>query len=162
MNTLAFTSITQHQPGTIFSLLRHSYASIWNDQLEEKFRKADADTFANPDTIGACTFVTCLDGQPVGFACYDPRQGLALAVIGQNCILPEYQRQGFGRQQIAEILRRLKEREFRKVTVTTSDHPFFVPAQKMYLACGFKEARRFNQTPDSQCQTIEYHLDLRF
>ena len=35
---LEFTSTTNHQPGTIFSLLSQSYAAIWNDELEEKMR----------------------------------------------------------------------------------------------------------------------------
>ena len=155
---LIFRPITEHNPGTIFSLLRDSYAPIWNERLEANFRRADRETFANPDTIGLYSFITCLDDEPIGFACYDPRPGPDLAIIGHNCILPRFQRQGFGSQQLAEIIRRLRERGFRKVTVTTSDHPFFVPAQKMYSACGFRELRRFGQQPD---QTIEYQLDLR-
>ena len=154
---LIFTPIADHLPGTIFSLLRESYALLWNPKLEENFRKADRETFDNPDTIGPCSFITCLDGEPIGFACYDPRPGPNLALIGHNCILPKFQRQGFGTQQLAEIIRRLRERGFHTITVTTSDHPFFVPAQKMYLACGFRELRRFGQQPD---QTIEYQLDL--
>ena len=161
MNPLTFTPITDHQPGTIFSLLRQSYAPIWNERMEANYRKVDQDVFANPDTIGPCSFVTCLDDEPIGFACYDPRPGPELAVIGHNCILPTLQRRGFGTQQVAEILRRLKERGFHKITVTTSDHPFFVPAQRMYLAYGFEETRRFKEAPDSECQTIEYYLDLQ-
>jgi len=125
--------------------------------MEANYRKADRDTFENADTIGACTFITCLKDQPIGFVCYDPRPGPESAVIGHNCILPKFQRRGFGCRQIAEIIRRLREREFHKVIVTTSDHPFFVPAQKLYLACGFRELRRFGQQPD---QTIEYQLDI--
>ena len=161
MNTLTFIPISKYQPGTIFSLLRQSYAPIWNDKLKQNLYKADREAFENPDTIGACTFITCLDDEPIGFACYDPRPGPDLAIIGHNCILPTFQRQGFGSQQVAEILRRLRARGFHKVTVTTSDHPFFVPAQRMYLACGFKEARRFNQTSDSECLTIEYEISLK-
>ena len=160
MNVVTFHTITHHQPGAIFSLLRESYAPLWNERMEANFRKADRETFEHPDTIGACTFITCLNDQPIGFACYDPRQGPDLAIIGHNCILPKFQRRGFGGRQVAEILRRLKEKGFRKVTVTTSDHPFFVPAQKMYLACGFREVRRFKEAPGSECQTIEYELPL--
>ena len=158
MNTLTFIPISKYQPGTIFSLLRQSYAPIWNDKLKQNLYKADREAFENPDTIGACTFITCLDDEPIGFACYDPRPGPDLAIIGHNCILPTFQRQRFGRQQVAEILLRLRERGFHRVTVTTSDHPFFVPAQKMYLACGFRELRRFGQQPD---QTIEYEIALK-
>ena len=161
MNTLTFNPITDYQPGTIFSLLSQSYAQIWNDELEETIRKFDREVFDNPDTVGACTFITCLDGRPIGLASYDPRPGPELAIIGHNCILPDYQGQGFGRKQIAEILYRLKAQYFAKVTVTTSDHVFFIPAQKLYQACGFREARRFHQPPDSDCQTIEYEFELK-
>ena len=142
-------------------MLRESYAPIWNDKLEENLRKADRGAFENPDTIGACTFITCLDGQPIGFASYDPRQGPDLAIIGHNCILPEYQQRGFGRQQITEVLRRLKAKGFHKVVVTTSDHPFFAPAQRMYQSCGFRESRRFKQSQHAPCRTIEYEIELK-
>ncbi len=161
MSSLTFTLVTNHHPGTIFSLLSQSYAPIRNDELEEKMRRADRETFDNPDTVGACTFITCLDGQPIGMASYDPRPGPELAIIGHNCILPNHQGRGFGRRQIAEILRRLKARHFAKVTVTTSDHPFFISAQKMYQACGFRQLRHFHQSPDSECQTIEYEIELQ-
>ena len=161
IDVVTFTPITNQQPGTIFSLLSESYTPIWNDELEETMRKFDREVFDNPHTVGACTFITCLDGQPIGLASYDPRPGPELAIIGHNCILPDYQGQGFGRKQIAEILRRLGDQHFAKVTVTTSDHPFFVPAQKMYQACGFKETRRFHQHPGSLGQTIEYGLELK-
>ena len=161
MNTLAFNPIIEHQPGIIFSLLTQSYAPIWNDKLEETMRKFDREVFDNPHTVGACTFITSLDGRPIGMASYDPRPGPELAIIGHNCILPDYQRRGFGPRQISEILRRLRDQHFAKVTATTSDHVFFIPAQKMYQACGFKELRRFRQPPDSQDQTIEYGLELQ-
>ena len=160
MSPLAFTLIAEHQAGTIFSLLRQSYSPIWDDELEEKMQEFDREVFDNPDTVGACTFISCLDGQPIGMASYDPRPGPELALIGHNCILPDYQQRGFGRQQIAEILGRLRAQHFTRVTVTTSEHPFFIPAQKMYQACGFKELRRFHQSSDSDGQTIEYGLKL--
>ena len=155
MEIITFTPITEHEPGIIFSLLSQSYAPIWNDKLEETMRKFDREVFENPDTVGACTFITYLDGRAIGMASYDPRGGPESAIIGHNCILPDYQGRGFGCRQIAEIIRCLKARHFVKVTVTTSDHPFFIPAQKMYQACGFQ------QRPDSECQTIKYGLELQ-
>jgi GNAT superfamily N-acetyltransferase len=159
MPTIKFTLISDHQPGTILSLLRESYAPIWNPRMEANYRQVDRDTFANP-AITACSFITCLDDQPIGFAGYDPRPAPELAIIGHNCIIPQFRRRGFGRQQIGEILHRLQGLRIQKVVVTTSDHPFFVPAQKMYLACGFKESRRFYESLDSESLTIEYQLDL--
>ena len=96
MNVLAFTPIIDNQPWTIFSLLRDSYAPLWNERMEANYRRVDRETFANPGTIGPCSFITCLNDEPIGFACYDPRQGPASAIIGHNCILPRFQRRGFG------------------------------------------------------------------
>ena len=44
--------------------------------------------------------------------------------------------------------------------VSTNDHPFFVPAQRMYVACGFREARRMPWDRDPRYQTIEYEMEI--
>jgi len=68
---------------------------------------------------------------------YDPRQGPERGIIGYNCVVPEHQRKGIGCLQIQEILRIFRDKGFAKACVTTGDDDFFVPAQRMYEACGF-------------------------
>lgn len=44
--------------------------------------------------------------------------------------------------------------------VSTSDHPFFVPAQRMYAACGFREVRRIRWDRDPGLRMIEYEKEI--
>lgn len=157
---LKFKQITEYEPGIVFSLLSQSFAELWNDELEEKMKQFDKEVFENPDTVGACAFISTLNGKPVGMASWDPRQGPELGIIGYNCILPEYHGKGFGKAQIEEVLKRWKKQGFKKASVTTGQHPFFEPADKMYLACGFKETRRYNEGRDSRYGSIDYELEL--
>lgn len=158
---------TGHRPGTIYRLLCRSYEGLlrsdsegWPDE-EPKWLEYDREVFGNPDTVGACLFVTCLDDEPIGFASWDPRQGPELAVIGHNCIVPDRQGKGYGKEQIQEILRRLKAGRFNRALAVTSEHPFFEPARRMYLACGFHEARRRAGGPDPRYEVIDYEIVLQ-
>ncbi|UCG91232.1 MAG: GNAT family N-acetyltransferase, partial [candidate division WOR-3 bacterium] len=77
-----------------------------------------------------------------------------------NCILPDYRRQGFGRLQILEMLNRFKSMNFRKVKATTGSVSFFVPAQRMYLSCGFHEVRRASHKLIPNFELIYYEKKL--
>ena len=155
---LKFEPITKYEYGTIFLLLSQSFTKLWNDELEEKIKQFDKEIFKNLDTVGACTFISMLDGKAVGMASWDPRHWPERGIIGYNCILPEHQARGFGKAQIKEVLRILKEQGFKKVFVTTGEHSFFESADKMYLACGFKETRRYNEGRDPRYGSIDYEI----
>ena len=157
---LKFTKTTEHEPGIVFSLLSQSWAELWNDELEEKIKNYDKEIFENPDTVGACAFISTLNDKPIGMASWDPRQGPEVGIIGYNCILPEYQDKGFGKAQIKEILKRLESQGFKKAFVTTGEHPFFEAADKMYLACGFTEIKRYNEGRDPRYGSIDYEMEL--
>lgn len=120
----------------------------------------DRDILQFPATVGACGFVTCLDGEPVGFASWDPREFPAYGVIGHNCILPAFRGNGYGVAQIRRVLDILRGRGFQQARVTTGDHSFFVPAQRMYEACGFRETGRSSADAHSAFDTIDYELHL--
>ena len=139
---LIFNEVAKYEPGIIRDLLFASYARILDDGLQEQFLQFDRDVFENLGTVGACTFITTLGRQIIGMASYDPRQAPELGIIGHNCILPEQQGRGYGKQQILEIIRRLKLRYIKRATATTSEHPFFKPACRMYLSCGFDEVEK--------------------
>lgn len=156
-----FRPISEFKPGTIFSLLSASFGELWNEELEAKINNFDREVFKNPQTIGACTFITTLGNEPAGMGSYDPRQGPELGILGYNCVIPEFQGKGLGKQQVREILDRFKAMEFKTARVTTGEHPFFVPAQKMYLACGFRKIKRYNTSGDLRFGSIEYEIDLK-
>ena len=161
---IAFTSFAQHKPGIVVSLLSQSYAPYL--ALDPQAAQAwpadwatyDQDVFRFPDTVGACGFITCLDGQAIGFASWDPSAFPAYGVIGHNCILPACQGNGYGTAQIRRVLDILRARGFRQARVTTGDHPFFRPAQRMYEACGFREVGRGFRDPRVMLCMIDYEL----
>jgi GNAT superfamily N-acetyltransferase len=148
MKNLLFKPLIQHQPGTIFNLLKECYWDFINVRPDfskgwmREWRDYDWTIFNYPDSVGICGFVSYLSHELVGFASWDPRK-YPKGIIGHNCVLPQYRGHGYGLQQINEILNRFRTMEFQMVIVTTMDHEFFLPAQEMYLACGFKKTRRF-------------------
>ena len=140
---------------TVFHLLQAAWFPLWNPVLQEKIRQFDGDVTAHPETVGACTFIACLHGKPIGMASFDPRQHPERGIIGWNCVVPAYQGKGFGTRQILELLRLFRELGFRRAWVTTADEEFFVPAQRTYEACGFVRVRK------TEASNIEYEFELK-
>ncbi len=145
---ISFILSSQFPSGLVFDLLYGAYKELIDDpslERREEFiaglKKFDKEIAERPE-IAHCTFVTCFDSQPIGLFSFDPRNCPEYGIIGHNCILPEYKGQGYGIKQVEEILKIFQEKNCRKVIVTTGDHPFFIPAQKMYLRCGFNEMSR--------------------
>ena len=165
MNALNFKPMPGHERGTILRLLQESYTGLpqINEGLirewENDWKRFDDNIFDRPDTIGTSGFITYQGESIIGFASWDPRQH-PTAIIGHNCILPAFRRNRHGRQQIEEMLRRLEALGFTKARVTTGDHPGFIPAQKMYLACGFHEIRRFSDKTDTSWRMVEFEKEL--
>jgi RimJ/RimL family protein N-acetyltransferase len=161
----AFCPVTPDHRGLLAALLMDSYQPLfeqhrgWNG-LPESFRQFDAEVFQNLDTLGRCVFLTCLEGQFAGFGSFDPRQAPSIAVIGHNCVVPRFWNRGLGTAQVLELLNRLKQRSIRRVTVTTSEHPFFTAARRMYLSCGFSEVRRFATGPNRQYGVVVLEQEL--
>jgi GNAT superfamily N-acetyltransferase len=163
---LRFTSPLAKNPGTIAAILKACYASLissdpefWGNEAEG-WDRFDAHVYEDAASIGECTFLSWHGSELVGFASYDPRQWPALGIIGHNGILPEFQRRGFGKQQIAEILQRFRKIGFKIAKVSTLGHPFFIPAQKMYLGCGFFVKRWIPWEECPRYRLIEYEQDL--
>jgi len=80
---------------------------------------------------------------PIGYCSWDERQH-PIGIIGQNCVLPEYQRLGYVRKQIDLIIKIFKDNKFNEIKVINGEHEFFKPAQRIYEKCGFKERQKIN------------------
>jgi GNAT superfamily N-acetyltransferase len=163
---LRFTSPYDQKPGILASMLKRCYAKLVTSDpglwLPEQrgWDEFDSDVFENPRTIGACVFLSWFGNQVVGIGSYDPRQKPESGIIGHNCILPEFQGKGFGKQQIQEILRIFEDMGIRRAKASTNDEPFFIPAQRMYEACGFREVRRVPWDRKPSIELIEYEKEV--
>ena len=130
--------------GTVLEIIEASYRDylacfpeIWT--REQKGWK-ELDQLA-AEIPGTWIFLSCCADKIVGMASFDPRN-FPKAIIGHNCIIPEFRGRGFGKLQVVELLRRIKERSFTEIEVTTGDDDFFEAARRMYKSCGFKEVER--------------------
>ncbi len=162
IDSLSLNNPKACKPGLLNDLLLESYKGILGTTEEDKinFHNFDQDVVNHPQWLGRYVFITTLENKPIGFVSFDPREK-PLAKIGHNCVLPEHRRKGIGKRQIEYVLDQMKSQGFEEVIVSTCDNKDFIPAQKMYLACGFKETRRFyknGKEGDPNQKMIEYKI----
>ena len=144
-----YKTINNFSPGQIGHLLKTSYKSFTDSfpEQEQRFQtqweKEDNEAFNNPQTIGRHLLFSCIGNIPVGYFSWDDRQ-YPIGIVGQNCVLPDFQGHGYGKKQIEMIIKIFQDKKFREIKATTGDHNFFLSAQKMYYSCGFlkKETAR--------------------
>jgi GNAT superfamily N-acetyltransferase len=158
---LIFKPFSFGKPGLIYGILCKCYDSFFEDypSYEEEWktgwREYDARIFENPETIGSAGFLTVFRDHIIGFASYDPRDLPQKVLIGHNCILPAFRGNGFGKKQVNEILRIMREKDCTTIEVVTGEHPFFEPAFRMYTSCGFTEEKRWIDTSLPTFQLIK-------
>lgn len=163
---LTFKPLSSLKRGQLFEMLMKSYKDLIEkydtknkDKYIESWEQSDKSAFDNPETVGRCVLVTHLDDKAVGFTSWDPRNFPEYGIVGQNCVLPEYQGKGYGKMQIEQLLKIFREAKCKKAVVSTGDCDFFIPAQKMYQRLGFKEIKRiFNEKWGSM--EVEYEKEL--
>jgi GNAT superfamily N-acetyltransferase len=142
-----FKTIEYFRPGLIEKILKTCYKRLIDifpddkDRFYSQWKHEDNEVFNNPDTIGKYILLTCLNNNPIGYFSWDNRQ-YPVGVVGQNCILPDFQGQGYGRRQIEFIIKIFQDKGFNEVNAVTGDHEFFISAKKMYINCGFQERRK--------------------
>ena len=156
---MKYVTIDNYGTGVVFELLSRSFEPLMNLELEAKLRRYDDEIFENRQTVGASLLLTQDEDKLIGLASWDPRK-FPNAIVGYNCILPEFQGKGLGKRQMLELIRQLKESGFTEMIATTGDHPFYIPSQKMYESCGFIEIQRNIKSSDSRYGSIDYHLVL--
>ena len=144
---ITYKQIDFFEQGIILKLLKKSYQGLFqyfpdeNRSLYDESEQEDKEAFKNPDTIGRHVLFTCIHDNPIGYFSWDDRQ-YPLGIVGQNCILPNHQGQGFGKKQIELIIKIFQDKKFNEIRAITGDHEFFIASQKMYIRCGFQEQRK--------------------
>jgi len=161
---LRFEPLSLHAPGLVRSLLERSYQELLDLCPEfaaselPRWAEYDREAFANPDTVGACVFLTGIGETVIGFGSWEPVPERKLGFVGHNCILPPHRNKGYGAGQLGEIVRRMKARGIRVIKVTTGEHPFFEPARRMYKSFGFIETGRRTGGPIPGSRLVDYEL----
>jgi Acetyltransferase (GNAT) family. len=146
---LTIKPINDYPSGTLEKLLVSAYSAFhreypeYSEENYKKFHECDSFFYENLEIGLNCSFVTEYHGNLCGMCCWDPRK-FPEAVIGHNCILPEFRGIGLGKEQLQTAVNLLFERGFTVISVSTGTLDFFIPAQQMYRSAGFTELRRDN------------------
>lgn len=147
---IEFKKISEFPKNTLYNQLVDAYSfdsncqKNWNNMWQEY----DDFFYANLNNIAdKYGFITVLNGKPIGHISWDPRNKPNYVIIGHNCILTKYKGKGYGKIQLSEAIRRIKEEKVNKIIVTTNE--ITIPAQKNYESVGFTKVgeRPNNETP---------------
>ena len=135
---ISFRKFSEFPRGTLYDILQDAYSfdsrnkEIWDDN----WHKSDDFFYDNPYIADNFGLVTCIDGEPIGFVTWDPRNRPDYVEIGHNGIREKYKGNGYGRLQLQEAIRRIKEYEgLKRIIVSTNSN---LVAPKNYESVGFK------------------------
>lgn len=160
---IEFKKTIEFPKGTFYKQLVDAYSfnnnckKTWNDLWKEY----DEFFYSNLEIAEKCSFITVLDGIPIGHISWDPRNRPDYVEIGHNCILTKYKGNGYGKLQLQEAIRRIKEYDdLKKIIVTTNEITF--SAQKNYESVGFiKVKKRVNNETPFLGDYIDYEIILK-
>lgn len=155
---LEFRKFTDFPRGTMYDILQDAYSydprnkEIWN----ENWRSSDDFFYDNPTIAEKYGLVTCIDGYPIGFVTWDPRNAPAYVEIGHNGIRSSYKGKGYGRLQLQEAIRRIKTYDDLKKIIVCTNSNLIAPGN--YQSVGFQlYDRKVNNSESSYTGDYLYY-----
>ncbi len=135
---IEFKKFSDYPRGTFYKLLKDAYSfeSNYQKDCKDKWLEEDNFFYDNLYIADSCGFITTINNIPIGFICWDPRTIPEYIELGHNCIIEKFKGMGYGKKQLLETIRRTKNRNPKKIIVTTDE--LLVSAQKNYESVGFK------------------------
>ena len=134
---IEFRKISEFPRGTLYELLQDAYSydprnkQIW----DANWKETDDFFYDHPEIADKYGLVTCLEGKPIGFVTWDPRNRPECVEIGHNGIREPYKGRGYGKLQLREALRRIKTYEGLKRIIVGTNSNLIAP--KNYESAGF-------------------------
>ncbi len=145
-----FRKISDFNRGILFRLLADSYSfdPRWQEHFAADWLAFDHFFFDNLPIADQCGFITTLNDEPIGHISWDPRNRPEYVQIGHNCITTRCKGNGYGKMQLQEAIRRIRQNDgIRKIVVTTNDR--LIAAQRNYESVGFQLRQRRENKGDS-------------
>ncbi len=162
MEKIEFKKISEFKKGTLYNQLvdAYSFHTDCKNNWEKQWKEYDDFFYANQKNIAdKYGFVTLVDKEVVGHISWDPRKRPQSVSIGHNCILSKWKGKGYGKKQLEEAIRRIKEYKPKKIIVTTNE--ITIAAQKNYESVGFvKVKERKNTEYPFAGNYIDYELKI--
>ena len=134
---IEFRKISDFPKGTLYDILIDAYSfDERNRQIWDKnWKETDDFFYSHPEIADEYGLVTCLDGEAIGFVTWDPRHRPDYVEIEHNGIRGKYKGRGYGRLQLLEALRRIREYEGLKRIIVCTNSNLIAP--KNYESVGF-------------------------
>lgn len=135
---IEFRKFSEFPRGMMYDILRDAYSfDARNQQIwDENWRGSDDFFYDNPDIADKYGLVTCVDGIPIGFVTWDPRNAPGYVEIGHNGIRCAYKGRGYGRMQLQEAIDRIRTYDdLKKIIVCTNSN---LVAPRNYESVGFR------------------------
>ncbi len=134
---IEYKKISFYPKKTLYNQLVDAYSFNNNfiQTCNQSWIEYDDFFYTNLDIADKYGFITVVDGEPVGHISWDPRNRPDYVIIGHNCILSKYKGKGYGKIQLLEAIKRIKEYGIKKIIVSTNE--ILISAQKNYESVGF-------------------------
>lgn len=135
---VSFRKFSEFPRGTLYDILQDAYSfdprnkEIW----DENWHESDDFFYNNPEIADKYGLVTCIDGDPIGFVTWDPRNAPEYVEIGHNGIRSAYKGKGYGHLQLQEAIDRIKKYDDLKKIIVLTNSNFVAP--RNYESVGFK------------------------
>ena len=160
---IEFRKITEYPRGTLAALLKdgYSFEPKFERDCYKQWQEFDDFFYDNPDIAEFSGFMTVLEGKPIGFVSWDPRNRPDSIEVGHNCILTKYKGNGYGKRQMQEAVDRMIEQGAKKIVVCTNE--ILVPAQRTYESVGFQFVKKSEEPFNSEYagQRIYYQIVVK-
>ena len=160
---IEFRKITEFSRGTLAALLKdgYSFEPRFEEYWQGQWQEFDDFFYDNPHIAEFSGFMTVLDGKPIGFVSWNPTKLPESAEVGHNCIATKYKGNDYGKRQMQEAVRRIKEQGAKKIIVWTNER--LIPAQHTYESAGFQFVKKSEETicPEYAGQRIHYQILIR-
>lgn len=158
---IEYKKISFYPKKTLYNQLVDAYSFNNNfiQTCNQSWIEYDDFFYTNLDIADKYGFITVVDGEPVGHISWDPRNRPDYVIIGHNCILSKYKGKGYGKIQLLEAIKRIKEYGIKKIIVSTNE--ILISAQKNYESVGFiRVGMRENIDATFSGKEIDYELFL--
>ena len=134
---IKFKKFSEFPRGIMYDILQDAYSfdarykQIW----DMNWKESDDFFYDHPDIADRYGLVTCLDGNPIGFVTWDPRNKPEYVEIGHNGVREHCKGRGYGRLQLEDAIRRIRMYEgLKRIIVCTNGN---LIALKNYESAGF-------------------------
>jgi GNAT superfamily N-acetyltransferase len=143
MNEVQFRGVkAATDRGKISRMIQNSFGDLKSQAWADAVWWSDLEgheeyLFDDPLAAKHC-FIASNKSKDVGFGSYDPKFARDTAFISYFCVMPEFQRKGFGKQLVLFLVQQMKEERVSRVLATLHMHPFFLPAFNTFQALKFE------------------------